>query len=385
MRISGIATFQERGTGYVTIDPPGMQRFVLTAAVAAFFVQATPASAHPVPFSYLDLHLQPGSVELSIVVHMFDAGHDLQVDPADRLLDPAFLATKQEALIGLLAPRIQVSGDGTPLVPLSWSAAEALPDRQSVRIRATYEVKGTPGTYTVDARMFPYDSAHQTFVNVYEGDMLTLQAILDVAKTRLDYYSGSRQGVVAVARRFIPAGLRHVWLGPDHLLFLLGVLLLGGTMRQLAWLAAGFAAGNLMAFVLILLSLLHPAPRLIEPAIALSIVYIGADNLMVRGGRDMRVWIATAFGLVHGFWFANGLREMDLPTSAFRWSLASFDIGVEVAQILTILTVGAGIAAFRRRSSPEAGRRLVYAGSAAVIMAGVYLFVQRVFFPGGIV
>lgn len=361
-----------------------MKRLVLAASIAALLAQATPASAHPVPFSYLDLHLQPGAVDLSIVVHMFDVGHDLQVDPADRLLDSAFLATKSDALIALLAPRIQLTADGTSLVPVSWSPAEALPDRQSVRLKAHYEVHGAPGMYTVNARMFPYDTAHQTFVNVYEDDQLTLQAILDVAKTRLDYYSGSRQGAVAVGRRFIPAGLRHIWLGPDHLLFLLGVLLLGGTMRQLAWLAGGFAAGNAAAFVLILLSFLHPAPRLIEPAVALSIVYIGADNLMVRDGRDMRLWIATAFGLIHGFWFANGLREMDLPARAFRWSLASFDIGVEMAQILTILTVGAAVAALGRRW-PAAASRLVYVGSAAVIVAGIYLFVQRVFFPGGIV
>src|SRR5262249_21382503 len=203
---------------------------------------------------------------------------------------------------------------------------------------------------------------------------LTLQAILDVGKTRLDYYSGSSEGVAAVARRFIPAGFRHVWLGLDHLTFLLGVLLLGGSMRQLAWLAGGFAAGNAIAFALVLLSLLHPAPRLIEPAIALSIVYIGADNLMVRGGRDMRIWIAMAFGLIHGFWFANGLREMDLPARAFGWSLASFDMGVEVAQILTILTLGVGIALLRRRS-PDAARRLAYVGSAVVIAAGRSLFV----------
>jgi hydrogenase/urease accessory protein HupE len=300
------------------------------------------------------------------------------------LLDSAFLATKHAAIVALLAPRIHVIADGVALMPVAWSAAEPLPERQSVRIRATYEVPGAPGTYTIETRMFPYDTAHQTFVNVYESDALTLQAILDVAKTRLDYYSGSREGAAAVGRRFIPSGLRHVWLGPDHLMFLLGILLLGGTMRQLAWLAGGFVAGNAAAFVLTPLSLLHPPPRLIEPAIALSIVYIGADNLMVRGGRDMRVWVATAFGLIHGFWFANGLREMDLPARAFRWSLASFDIGVELAQILTILTVGAAIAALRRRS-PEAARRLVYIGSAAVIVAGIYLFVQRVFFPGGIV
>jgi hydrogenase/urease accessory protein HupE len=361
-----------------------MKRLALAAAIAALLIQAAPAFAHPVPFSYLDLHLQPGSVELSIVVHMFDVGHDLQVDPADRLLDSAFLATKRDALIALLAPRIQLTADGTTLGPVTWSPAEALPDRQSVRLKATYEVRGAPGLYTVNTQMFPYDTAHQTFVNIYEGDQLTLQAILDAAKTRLDYYSGSREGAVAVGRRFIPAGVRHIWLGPDHLLFLLGVLLLGGTLRQLAWLAGGFATGNAVAFVLTLLSLLHPAPRLIEPAIALSIVYVGADNLMVRGGRDMRVWMALAFGLIHGFWFANGLREMDLPTRAFRWSLASFDMGVEVAQILTVLTVGAGISALRRRS-PAVARRLVYVGSAAVIVAGIYLFVQRVFFPGGIV
>src|SRR5262245_2866082 len=361
-----------------------MQRLVFAAAIAAFFTQAAPASAHPVPFSYLDLHLEPGIVELSIVVHMFDVGHDLQIDPADRLLDGAFLATKQDALVGLIAPRIHLFADGAALAPVAWSPAEPLPDRQSVRIRASYEVRGAPGTYTIDTQMFPYDTAHQTFVNVYAGDELTLQAILDVAKTRLDYYAGSREGAAAVSRRFIPAGLRHVGLGPDHLFFLLGVLLLGGTWRQLAWIAGAFALGNAIAFVLTLLSLLHPPPRLIEPAIALSIVYVGADNLMVRGGRDMRVWIALAFGLIHGFWFANGLREMDLPARAFQWSLASFDTGVELAQILIILTVGTSIATVQRRS-PDAARRLVYVGSTVVIAAGIYLFVQRVFFPAGIV
>src|SRR5215510_10400135 len=194
-----------------------MQRLVLAAAIAAFLTQAAPASAHPVPFSYLDLHLEPGIVELSIVVHMFDVGHDLQIDPADRLLDSAFLAMKQDALVGLIAPRIHLFADGAALIPVAWSPAEPLPDRQSVRLRAKYEVGGAPGSYSIDTRMFPYDTAHQTFVNVYEGDALTLQAILDVGKTRLDYYSGSRQGVTAVARRFVPAGLRHIWLGPDHL------------------------------------------------------------------------------------------------------------------------------------------------------------------------
>src|SRR5438105_3297090 len=113
----------------------------------------------------------------------------------------------------------------------------------AVRISARYAVSGAPGIFSVNARLFPYDPAHQTFVNVYEADTLTLQAILDVAKTRLDYYSGSRQGVLAVARRFIPSGIRHIAFGPDHWLFLIGVLLLGGSPRQLGRLAGGFVAG----------------------------------------------------------------------------------------------------------------------------------------------
>src|SRR5262245_28673291 len=134
------------GTGYATIDDPAMQRFVLAAAFAALLTHARPASAHPVPFSYLDLHIVPGSVELSLVVHMFDLGHDLQIEPADRLLDPAFLATKQDALVDLLAPRIHLFADGMALTPASWSVAEPLAERQSVRIRAKYTVQGSPGT-----------------------------------------------------------------------------------------------------------------------------------------------------------------------------------------------------------------------------------------------
>ena len=70
--------------------------------------------------------------------------------------------------------------------------------------------------------MFPYDPMHQTFVNVYEGDTLTSQMILDGKHPHLDYFAGSRQGVTAVVRKFVPAGIHHILIGPDHLLFLVG-------------------------------------------------------------------------------------------------------------------------------------------------------------------
>ena len=140
-----------------------------------------------------------------------------------------------------------------------------------------------------------------------------------------------------------------------------------------------------MALSLTVLNLLHPPARIVEPAIALSIVYVGADNLMVRGGRDMRAWIAFAFGLIHGFWFANGLRAIDLPARTLGWSLFSFDLGVELAQLLVIVVVGSAIVALRGRNpvrgpAPRHGR----APSSRSPRASIW-FVQRVFFPGGLV
>jgi hypothetical protein len=237
--------------------------------------------------------------------------------------------------------------------------------------------------FRVDARVFPYDPAHQTFVNVYAQDSLALQAILDARKPGLDYYVGSREGTFAVARRFTPAGFRHVILGADHLVFLSGLLLLGGSARKVGALMAALGTANLAAWLATWLNLVHPPARVIEPALALGIVYLGADNVLVRGGRDARALIAFAFGFIHGFWFTIGLRAMDLPAATLGWSLLAFDVGVEGAHLLTLMVVGTA-AAQLRQASAAASQRLVVAGSAAVMAAGAYWFVQRVFFPAGL-
>jgi hypothetical protein len=125
-----------------------------------------------------------------------------------------------------------------------------------------------------------------------------------------------------------------------------------------------------------------PPARIVEPAIALSIVYVGADNLMVHGGRDVRAFIAFAFGLIHGFGFANVLREMDLPSRALGWSLFSFNIGVEIGQLLVVVAAAGALEAMRRWN-PDAARRVAVAGSVAVIAAGGFWVVQRVFLSGG--
>jgi hydrogenase/urease accessory protein HupE len=230
--------------------------------------------------------------------------------------------------------------------------------------------------------MFPYDPQHQTFLNIYEGDALT-QAILDGGRANFEYFAGTRQGALAVVQKFLPAGIHHILIGPDHLLFLVGLLLLGGSIRQLAVIVTAFTVAHSITLSLAALNLVTPPARIIEPAIALSIVYVGADNLLIKGGRDVRAWIAFAFGFIHGFGFANVLREMELPARALGWSLFSFNVGVEIGQLLVVSVVATALAALRSRSE-VAGRQLAVAGSLVVMAAGAFWFIQRVFFPGGI-
>ena len=95
---------------------------------------------------------------------------------------------------------------------------------------------------TVAARLFPYDPVHQTFVNVYERDAVVLQAILDRGREQIVFYPGTRQGTLAVVKRFAASGVHHILIGPDHLLFLVGLLLLGGSLRRLVLVVSAFTS-----------------------------------------------------------------------------------------------------------------------------------------------
>jgi hydrogenase/urease accessory protein HupE len=335
-------------------------------------------SAHPVPFSYLDVHINGNTLNVTLVAHIADLANDLKIAPVEELLKAEVVNPRAQAMTAMLTPRFAIAADGRLLTPV-WSAPDILTERQSLRFSIRYDIPAPPGTLQISATMFPYDPNHQTFLNVYEGEALT-QAILDRGRSSFEYYAGTSQGVWAVIRKFIPSGIHHILIGPDHLLFLVGLLLLGGTIRQLLLVVTSFTVAHSITLSLAALNLVSPPARIIEPAIALSIVYVGADNLLARGGRDMRVWIAFAFGFIHGFGFANVLREMDLPSRALGWSLFSFNVGVEIGQLLVVVTVASVLSALRSRSE-LIGRKVAFAGSLVVIAAGAFWFIQRVFFP----
>jgi hydrogenase/urease accessory protein HupE len=351
--------------------------WVLVAA--SWLMTGSPADAHPAPFSYLDLRLSDHAVDGSVVMHIIDAAHELGITPVERLLDRDVATASRDRLGAVLAARLRLRAP-TPLA-VEWGAIEPIQEQQALRLTFHIAV-ARPGSLDIEAWLFPYDPVHQTFVNVYEDDTLRQQFVLSKNDTQRTYYSGTTQGALAVIRTFVPAGVHHILIGPDHILFLVGLLLLGGSWRALVSIVTAFTIGHSVTLSLAALDLVTPRASIIEPTIALSIVFVGVDNLVRGSGRDLRAAFALTFGLVHGFGFANVLREFGLPREALGWSLFSFNAGVEVGQLFIVAIVTGALTGVRRWS-PAAAARVAWAGSVVVILAGAYWFVQRVFFPAG--
>lgn len=359
-----------------------LKRLLLLLVLSGF---ASLATAHPAPFSYLDFHLDATGARGALVIHDFDAAHELGLGKPDSLLDPAVVLSHRESLTHIMESRLRIYADAHPLTP-RWGAVQVLADRQSLRLPFDLGAR-PPGMLDVHALLFPYDANHQSFINIYEAGRLKHQAILDARRSTLRYYSGSLQGRWAVVQTFVQAGVRHILVGPDHILFLLGLLLLGGSFWRLATIVTAFTIGHSITLSLAALGMVRIAPSLVEPAIALSIVVVGVDNLLVHGRagnsetgtRDLRPWLAAVFGLMHGFGFAAVLLEFGLPREALGWSLAAFNVGVEIGQLAIVMVVAASLALLARYN-PALARRCVPWGSIMVIAAGAYWFVQRVWF-----
>lgn len=347
--------------------------------IVVFGWLAAPLHAHPAPYSYLDLRLSQSQLEGTLTVHVIDLAHDLNLTPPATLLDATQIESRRDAMLNLLRSRVRLTADGQTLA-MELLRIEAVPDRDALALYLRFDTKATPGSLRVQCLLFPYDSQHQTFLNIYEQDALVRQELFDKDHTTFEYFTGTRQGTLAVVKTFLTSGIYHIFIGPDHILFLVGLLLLGGSLLRLLTIVTAFTIAHSLTLTLAALDIANPPARWIEPAIALSIVYVGIDNLMVGNtGRDVRAWIAFCFGLIHGFGFASVLEEFGLPRQALGWSLFSFNLGVEIGQVCIVLVVVSVLTMLRHRN-PGLGHRVATIGSVVVILAGSYWFIQRVFF-----
>jgi hypothetical protein len=341
---------------------------------------AAPALAHPAPFSYLDINLHDGVADGTLTVHVADPAHDLGISPAERLYTPELLQSRLKDITARLDQGLHLRSGDRPLA-LQWTAATALPSQNQLKF--AYRIPNvTAAALAVRTDLFTYDRYHQTFVNIYLDGKLRQQWIFSHGAPERTYYFGTTAGVLEVIKTFVPAGVHHILIGPDHILFLCGLLLLGGKLSRLVKIVTAFTLGHSLTLSLASLGVFAPPASITEPAIALTIIVVGADNLMRGDGKDLRALAALLFGLIHGFGFASVLKEFGLPREALAWSLFSFNVGVEIGQLI-IVGIVATTLEFVRRQNPVIGRRVAVAGSYVVIAAGAFWFIQRVFFPGG--
>jgi hydrogenase/urease accessory protein HupE len=334
--------------------------------------------AHPAPFSYLDVQVTAEGLTGRLVLHDIDVAYELEIEDPSQLGNAEFVQQQAPAIGALIGPRLTFFRDGRP-IPWTVTAVAPVEGQDSIVVMWSAPAQGTTGKLTVGAHLFPYDPVHQTFINVYEGDTLMRQEVLSRERTSVDFYTGTRQGLLAVFTTFTASGIHHIAIGPDHILFIVGLLLLGGSLMRLLAIVTAFTLGHSVTLALATLQIVDPPARVIEPAIALSIVYVGADNLLAgTKGRDVRAWVALFFGLVHGFGFASVLRETGLPNRALGMSLFSFNLGVEIGQAIIVIVVASALALVRTRNEALA-RRIATVGSVVVMIAGAFWFVERVF------
>ena len=348
--------------------------------VLALVTAMLPASAlaHPAPFSYLDVHVERTGLRGRLVLHTIDVAHELGLPDPTALADPAIVQAHADPIVTLMTTRLAIETDG---VPVTWTidAVQPATEQDAIVITWRYRAEGPPGHLGIGARLFPYDPVHQTFVTVYEGSAVRWQEVLNRERHRAEYFTGTRQGRLAVMQRFVASGIHHIAIGPDHILFILGLLLPGGSVRRLLAIVTAFTIGHSVTLALATLSVLDPPAHVVEPLIALSIVFVGADNLFVgQRGRDVRIWVALLFGLVHGFGFAGVLRDTGLPSEALAVSLFAFNLGVELGQA-AIVVVAATILDQLRHRRANVARVVVTVGSWVVLLAGGWWFYERVF------
>jgi hypothetical protein len=240
--------------------------------------------------------------------------------------------------------------------------------------------------------MFDQDSLHRGLLKV---DLPGFQSSALLSPERPEaQLSQAYSSAWRVFGRYIVEGVWHIWIGIDHIVFLLSLLvlapLLPSRQRITQWPAAqqakpvlidvlavvtAFTVAHSITLGLTILGWLTPPPDLVEPAIALSVVLAALNNLL--GVNSLKRWrLAFVFGLVHGFGFASVLLDLGLPASALVAALGGFNVGVELGQLAIVLVFLP--VAWLLRHTRFYRWVVVTGGSAAIVVLGLFWTLDRV-------
>lgn len=173
-------------------------------------------------------------------------------------------------------------------------------------------------------------------------------------------------------------GINHIIPeGFDHILFVAGLCLLNTQWKTILWQATAFTVAHSITLALSMKGIVHLPTPIVEPLIALSILFVAIENIMLSELKPWRIAIVFAFGLMHGLGFASALNETGLPRNRFFTSIISFNLGVEIGQVIVILIVfGLLIIPFRNRINYR--KQIVYPASLIIAAIAAYWTIERI-------
>ncbi len=359
-----------------------MRRLVL-ALTLLWLTLSGAARAHEITFSHVDIALTAQATSVRATLPIKALLHELPSPLPPGTTEQSLAANplpadQRAALSALLTRRLRLTADGAA-VPLTIEAVRPA----GADIALTARAAAVEGPLRVDANLFPDDGLAKIFVTVSRDGALAGQYALD----RQDAAFTIRdQTLIQVIGEFIVQGVRHIAIGPDHILFVISLVLLGGRLLTQVKIVTAFTVAHSITLTLATLHLVNPPARWVESLIALSIVLVGLHNLRelrrapdaAPARHDPRAALAYAFGLIHGFGFASVLGDLDLPQDALAWSLAAFNIGVELGQAAIVLTAAPLLWALRRYVPPRVAQAVLMVVAGAVVVMGAVWLVQRV-------
>ena len=181
----------------------------------------------------------------------------------------------------------------------------------------------------------------------------------------------------SIVQRYLALGFTHILpRGADHVLFVLGIFLLAVALRPVLWQVTAFTVAHTVTLALTIYGVVALPAAIVEPLIALSIVYVAVENVFTARLHAWRPAIVFCFGLLHGMGFAGVLTGIGLPRSEFLPALLAFNAGVEAGQLTVILAAFLLLGLpFRRK--PWYRARVVIPGSVTIAAVGLFWFVQR--------
>jgi hypothetical protein len=183
-----------------------------------------------------------------------------------------------------------------------------------------------------------------------------------------------------IVKTYLRLGFTHILpRGLDHVLFVLGIFLLAVQLRPVLWQVSAFTVAHTITLALTIYGVVSLPPSVVEPLIALSIVYVAIENVFTSKLHAWRPLVVFCFGLLHGMGFAGVLTEIGLPRSEFIPALLAFNAGVECGQ-LTVIFAAFLLVGLPFRKKPWYRQRVVVPASLAIAGVGVFWTVQRVFF-----